>query len=34
VNNAMTFINPNASAFPGHSSSIMEQKEKAAAKAH
>jgi len=34
VNNAVTFINPNASAFPGHSSSIMEQKEKAAAKAH
>ncbi len=34
VNNAVTYINPNASAFPGHSSSIMEQKEKAAAKAH
>ncbi len=33
VNNAMTYINPKASAFPGHSSSIMEQKEKAAAKA-
>lgn len=32
VNNAMTFINPGASAFPGHSSSIMEQKEKAAAR--
>ncbi|HEV8354120.1 MAG TPA: NAD(P)/FAD-dependent oxidoreductase [bacterium] len=34
VNNAVTYINPNASAFPGHSSAIMEQKEKAAAKAH
>lgn len=33
VNNAVTYINPKASAFPGHSSSIMEQKEKAAAKA-
>jgi ferredoxin/flavodoxin---NADP+ reductase len=33
VNNAMTYINPKASAFPGHSSSIMEQKEKAAVKA-
>jgi thioredoxin reductase (NADPH) len=33
VNNAMTYINPNASVFPGHSSAIMEQKEKAAAKA-
>lgn len=33
VNNAMTYINPKASAFPGHSSSIMEQKEKAAEKA-
>ncbi len=33
VNNSMTYINPKASAFPGHSSSIMEQKEKAAAKA-
>ncbi|MBI2246327.1 MAG: NAD(P)/FAD-dependent oxidoreductase [Armatimonadetes bacterium] len=32
VNNAMTYINPKASAFPGHSSSIMEQKEKAGAK--
>lgn len=31
VNNAVTFINPSASAFPGHSSSMMEQKEKAAA---
>lgn len=34
VNNAVTYINPSASAFPGHSSSIMEQKEKAAAKTH
>ena len=34
VNNAVTYINPSASAFPGHSSAIMEQKEKAAAKAH
>ncbi|MGH2403569.1 MAG: NAD(P)/FAD-dependent oxidoreductase, partial [bacterium] len=33
VNIAATYINPNASAFPGHSSAIMEQKEKAAAKA-
>jgi thioredoxin reductase (NADPH) len=33
VNNAVTYINPSASAFPGHSSAIMEQKEKAAAKA-
>lgn len=33
VNNAVTYINPQAAAFPGHSSSIMEQKEKAAAKA-
>jgi thioredoxin reductase (NADPH) len=33
VNNAVTYINPKASAFPGHSSSIMEQKEKAAVKA-
>ncbi len=33
VNNAVTFINPKASAFPGHSSTIMEHKEKAAAKA-
>ncbi len=33
VNNAATYINPKASAFPGHSSAIMEQKEKAAAKA-
>lgn len=32
VNNAVTHINPKASAFPGHSSTIMEQKEKAAAK--
>jgi len=32
VNNAATYINPKASAFPGHSSAIMEQKEKAAAK--
>lgn len=31
VNNAVTFINPSASAFPGHSSSMMEQKVKAAA---
>ncbi len=31
VNNAATYINPKASAFPGHSSSIMEHKEKAAA---
>jgi thioredoxin reductase (NADPH) len=34
VNNAVTYINPSASAFPGHSSAIMEQKEKVAAKAH
>jgi len=34
VNNAVTYINPAASAFPGHSSAIMEQKEKTAAKAH
>ncbi len=33
VNNAVTYINPKASAFPGHSSSIMEQKEKATEKA-
>ncbi len=33
VNNAATYINPKASAFPGHSSTIMDQKEKAAAKA-
>jgi thioredoxin reductase (NADPH) len=33
VNNAVTYINPQASAFPGHSSAIMEQKEKASAKA-
>src|SRR5712692_8396043 len=33
VNNAMTYINPKASDFPGHSSTMMEQKEKAAAKA-
>ncbi len=33
VNNATTYINPKASAFPGHSSTIMDQKEKAAAKA-
>lgn len=33
VNNAVTYINPAASAFPGHSSSIMEKKEKAAAQA-
>src|SRR5574341_365379 len=32
VNNAVTYINPSASAFPGHSSAIMEQKEKVAAK--
>lgn len=32
VNNAVTYINPKASAFPGHSSTIMEQKEKATAK--
>ena len=32
VNNAVTYINPKASAFPGHSSSIMEQREKAAVK--
>lgn len=32
VNNAVTYINPHASAFPGHSSTIMEQKEKAAAR--
>lgn len=34
VNNAVTYINPAASAFPGHSSAIMGQKEKVAAKAH
>jgi hypothetical protein len=34
VNNAVTYINPAASAFPGHSSAIMEQKEKVAAKTH
>ncbi len=34
VNNAVTYLNPSASAFPGHSSAIMEQKEKLAAKAH
>ncbi len=33
VNNAMTYINPKASAFPGHSSTIMEHREKTAAKA-
>ncbi len=33
VNNGATYINPKASAFPGHSSTIMEQKEKAGAKA-
>ena len=33
INNAVTYVNPNASAFPGHSSTIMEKKEKAAAKA-
>lgn len=32
VNNAVTYINPKASAFPGHSSTIMERKEKAATK--
>ncbi len=32
VNNAATYINPKASAFPGHSSTIMDQKEKTAAK--
>lgn len=32
VNNAATYINPKASAFPGHSSTIMDQKEKATAK--
>ncbi|HEY6102916.1 MAG TPA: NAD(P)/FAD-dependent oxidoreductase [bacterium] len=34
VNNAVTYINPSASAFPGHSSAIVEQREKVAAKAH
>ncbi len=29
VNNAVRFINPNASVFPGHSSAIMEKKDKA-----
>ncbi len=33
ANNAAAYINPKASAFPGHSSTIMDQKEKAAAKA-
>src|SRR5437867_196686 len=33
INNAVTYVNPNASAFPGHSSTIMEKKEKTAAKA-
>lgn len=33
VNNAVTYINPKASAFPGHSSTIMDMKEKAAEKA-
>jgi len=31
VNNAATYINPQLSAFPGHSSSIMEHREKAGA---
>ena len=33
VNNAARYINPEASIFPGHSSTIMEQKEKKEAKA-
>jgi thioredoxin reductase (NADPH) len=33
VNNAARYINPEASVFPGHSSTIMEQKEKKEAKA-
>jgi thioredoxin reductase (NADPH) len=33
VNNAARYINPEASVFPGHSSSIMEKKEKAAERA-
>jgi thioredoxin reductase (NADPH) len=33
VNNAARYINPGASVFPGHSSAIMEKKEKAAARA-
>jgi ferredoxin/flavodoxin---NADP+ reductase len=33
VNNAARYINPDASVFPGHSSSIMEKKEKAAERA-
>ncbi|MCS7172546.1 MAG: NAD(P)/FAD-dependent oxidoreductase [Armatimonadetes bacterium] len=33
VNNAYTYLHPGAKAFPGHSSAIMEKKEKEAAKA-
>jgi len=33
VNNAYTYLNPGAKAFPGHSSSIMEKKEREAARA-
>jgi thioredoxin reductase (NADPH) len=32
VNNAATYLDPHASAFPGHSSAIMEKKEKALAR--
>ncbi|MER3456858.1 MAG: ferredoxin--NADP(+) reductase [candidate division GAL15 bacterium] len=32
VNNAYTYLNPGAKAFPGHSSAIMEKRERAAAK--
>jgi thioredoxin reductase (NADPH) len=34
VNNAARYINPEASVFPGHSSAIMERKEKKEAAAH
>lgn len=34
VNNAARYINPEASVFPGHSSAIMEKKEKKEAAAH
>jgi thioredoxin reductase (NADPH) len=33
VNNAYTYLNPGAKAFPGHSSAIMEKKEREAARA-
>lgn len=33
VNNAYTYLNPGAKAFPGHSSNIMEKKEREAARA-